>query len=257
MIAFLALNLHTNASAAGKKGVGAWPSYAHEAAAIIGMNNSWYYDWGTKGIGDTPGVPFIPMIWGSKNVNDAELAAAKATGAGILLGFNEPDAGGQSNMTVEQALDDWPKLMATGMRLGSPAPGTGDDVKPNGWLARFMAGAKSRGYRVDFICLHPYQSDFDVKTALANLRKELQYVHDKYGLPIWVTEYGMANWGDNTQPDDDTAAKFATASAEMMAKMPFIERYAWYAAIPNQKSFSLTNADGTLTKVGEAWRHAP
>ena len=31
----------------------------------------------------------------------------------------------QANMTVEQALELWPKLMATGQRLGSPAVACG------------------------------------------------------------------------------------------------------------------------------------
>ncbi len=39
----------------------------------------------------------------------------------VLLGFNEPDMSSQSNMTVSDALRLWPRLMATGMRLGSPA----------------------------------------------------------------------------------------------------------------------------------------
>ena len=38
------------------------------------------------------------MIWGAANVTAATLAQAKATGT-YLLGFNEPDLGGQSNMT--------------------------------------------------------------------------------------------------------------------------------------------------------------
>ncbi|MCX5355671.1 glycosyl hydrolase [Streptomyces mirabilis] len=35
---------------------------------------------------------------------------------------------GQSNMTAEQALDLWPRLMAAGKVLGSPAVATGGDV---------------------------------------------------------------------------------------------------------------------------------
>jgi hypothetical protein len=48
------------------------------------------------------------------------LSAATASGK-TILGFNEPDLAGQANMTVGQALDLWPRLQATGRRLGSPA----------------------------------------------------------------------------------------------------------------------------------------
>jgi hypothetical protein len=83
------------------------------------------------------------MIWGQADVTTKELAAAKASGAGVLLGFNEPNVHPQSNMTVEQAIADWPELMATGLRLGSPATGWGDDTDPHGWLAAAPGGASA------------------------------------------------------------------------------------------------------------------
>jgi hypothetical protein len=38
-----------------------------------------------------------------------------------------------------------------------------------------------------------------------------------------------------------------------MNRLPYVERYAWYSLIPNQKTLSLTSADGSLTVVGRAW----
>lgn len=253
------LATHAQAQVA-KKGVGDYAGIPGAVSNLYATHVGWYYDWGTAPVGDTPGVQFVPMIWGHANVTAKELDAAKACGAGVLLGFNEPNVHPQSNMTVEQAIADWPKLMATGLRLGSPAPGWGDDTDPHGWLARFMAEAKARGYRVDFICLHPYQAEFDAVKATADLKKELEYVHRAYGLPIWVTEYGMVNWNDwnkpGEYPDNATAARFATLSAAMMDKLPYVERYAWFSLIPKQGSLSLTNSDGSLNIVGRAWAAA-
>lgn len=67
-----------------------------------------------------------------------------------MLGFNEPDGRDQANMSVERALDLWPELEAAGVMLGSPAAVKG--TKPG--MTEFMAGAKSRGYRVDFVAVH-------------------------------------------------------------------------------------------------------
>jgi hypothetical protein len=239
-----------------KKGVGDYAGIPGAVANLKAVHAGWYYDWWTAPVGVTPGIQFVPMIWGPKNVNPADLAAAKATGTGILLGFNEPNVNNQSNMTVAEAIADWPQLEATGMRLGSPAVGTGEDVKPNGWLAQFMAQAKAKGYRVDFICVHPYQSAFDAVQATKNLRAELEYVHNAYHRPIWVTEYAMVNWDNNTYPDAATAAHFATLSAKMMDKLKYVERYAWYSLIPNQGTLSLTNKDGSLNEIGQAWAAA-
>ena len=55
-------------------------------------------------------------------------------------------------MTVQQALDLWPHLTATGMRVGSPATAA-DPSSSGSWLEQFMDGAKARGYRVDFVCV--------------------------------------------------------------------------------------------------------
>ncbi|HEY1486513.1 MAG TPA: sigma-70 family RNA polymerase sigma factor, partial [Micromonosporaceae bacterium] len=131
-----------------RKGVSAW-SFTGVDKALKRSGASWYYTWSTghSGITTPRGVQFVPMIWGPGSVTTSALAQAKAVG-GDLLGFNEPDLGSQSNMTVAQALDLWPQLEATGMTLGSPAVASGG-ATAGGWLDQFMTGAAKRGYRVD------------------------------------------------------------------------------------------------------------
>lgn len=246
-------------AASSKKGVGEYRQPVG-AKTLSELDVSWYYDWQptTDVAGVSADVQFVPMIWGTKNLNAADLQAAKASGADTLLGFNEPNEKTQSNMTVQQALDAWPQLEALNMRLGSPATGTGDDVRPDGWLARFMAGAKTRSYRVDFVCIHPYQTSFDPDQATKDLITEVTTVHDLYHLPIWVTEYAMARWGPTQlTPDYAAQARFATESAAALDELPFVERYAWYGDLINQPTFSLYNPDGTPTPVGAAWQAAP
>lgn len=265
-VALLSLSLAAGAFArrpvrqqVAKKGVGSYLNVSKAVANMTALHVGWYYNWGTVPYAAPPGVQFVPMIWSHKYVNDGKLKAAKAAGAagaGVLLGFNEPDNGGQANMTVDQAIADWPKLMATGLRLGSPAPVGGDDFTPNSWLSRFMDQAKARHLRVDFVCIHPYQANFDPTQATADLKREIEHVHTRYGLPIWVTEYGMVNWSNNTYPDAATAARFAVESAAMMDRLPYVERYAWYSLIPDQHTLSLTNSDGSLNVIGEAWASA-
>lgn len=243
-----------------KKGVGAY-QHPHVDADLVDLNVAWYYDWAPtpKGIQTPPGVQFIPMIWGEKNLNSADEEAAKATGANVLLGFNEPNEKEQANMTVERALAAWPELEALGMRLGSPAVGTGDDLQPDGWLARFMAGVKKKHLRVDFICIHPYQSSFDPTQATQNLVNEVTRIHKLYRRPVWVTEYAMVIWhGSNGEtPDYEKQAEFVTKSSVALDALPFVERYAWYTTIPNQPTFSAFNEDGSETPVGAALRAAP
>ena len=77
---------------------------------------------------------------------------ARTGGYQHLLGFNEPDSVDQADLSPTQAANLWPRLMATGLVLGSPAPA----VPSDGWLARFMALVAQRHLRVDFIALHFY-----------------------------------------------------------------------------------------------------
>ncbi|MCX6896795.1 MAG: glycosyl hydrolase, partial [Verrucomicrobia bacterium] len=119
-----------------KKGVGQNGRHVSEAVDALGCG--WYYNWTAHPFGGDEKIraEFVPMIWDEVQIDEG-LAAAKATGATTLLGFNEPDNPEQAHMTVAEAVALWPKLMATGMRLGSPATmDTGD------WLNSFMAEAR-------------------------------------------------------------------------------------------------------------------
>jgi hypothetical protein len=158
-------------------------------------------------------------------------------------------------MTVAQALDLWPQLETTGMRLGSPAVATGADT-PGGWLDQFMAGAAARGYRVDFITLHWYGSDFG-PAAVGQLERYVQAVYNRYHKPIWLTEYALINFGSGPEyPTQTQQAAFVTGSTAMLDSLPYVERYAWFA-LPSQGEDTGLYRDGTTaTQVGLAYQAA-
>ena len=214
--------------AAGRKGVSLNPvDGAGQALADSGA--SWYFNWAssTGAVTKPAGVDFVPMIWGPGSVTDAELGQAAKEGR-ELLGFNEPDSPTQANMSPEQALDQWPRLEATGLRLGAPAVATGADVA-GGWLDRFMQGAAQRGLRVDFIPVHWYGADFGPDAA-NQLRGYLQAVHDRYHKPVWLTEYGLIDFSHGTPryPSQGEQTDFIRSSTRMLDGLDFVERYAWF-----------------------------
>jgi hypothetical protein len=221
-----------------KKGVGAW-AFDGVRAALAKSGASWYYTWGVDhpGVTSPRGVQFVPMIWGAGSVTAANLREVKREGH-YLLGFNEPDNPGQSNMTVSQALALWPQLMATKMTLGSPAVASGA-ATPGGWLDQFMAGAKARGYRVNFITLHWYGGDFATGPAVQQLKAYVQATHARYHLPIWLTEFALIRFGATTTfPSARLQAAFLTAATSMLQKLAYVQRYAWFA-------LPATSGDGT------------
>ncbi len=238
-----------------KKGVSTW-QFTGLSGAVQDVGAKWYYNWGTNNDAMPAGAEFVPMIWDENVVTAANLAKVKTEGS-TLLGFNEPDLAGQAEMTVEQALDLWPQLQATGMRLGSPAVAFGGNT-PGGWLDRFMTGAKQRGVRVDFITLHWYGSDFS-DAAVGQFMGYVRAVHDRYGLPIWITEYGLMNFtGTPRFPNTQQITAFITNSTRQLEAAAYVERYAWFAlpAIGDSVDYGLYRDATTPTEAGKAYRSA-
>ena len=244
------------AAKSAKKGVSAW-YFDGVGKALTDVRASWCYTWAADpGKTVTPaGVEFVPMIWGADSVTPANLAKAKSEGK-VLLGFNEPDMSSQANMTAARALELWPQLIATGMRLGSPSVAYGADT-PGGWLDQFMTGAKSHGYRVDFITLHWYGSDFS-SAATGQIQRYIQATYDRYHVPIWLTEYALIKFsGGTVYPTQAQQAAFVTASTQMLEGLAYVERYAWFA-LPTSKAgdTGLYGVGGVPTTVGAAYRAA-
>jgi RNA polymerase sigma factor (sigma-70 family) len=240
-----------------KKGVAAWTAPDFDQA-LTSSKASWYYDWSPSRIDQLSahGPEFVPMIWGAKNADAATIATAKRAGTELLT-FNEPDMSAQSNMTVQQALALWPELQATGMRLGSPAVAA-NAATPGGWLDQFMAGAAAKGYRVDFITVHWYGSDFRTAPAVDQLKSYLQAIHDRYHLPIWLTEYALIDFsGPSKYPTPPQQAAFVTASSAMLTGLPYVERYAWFGLAASGSETGTALFQGTTaTPMGIAYENS-
>ena len=196
-------------------------------------NTTWYYNWGLTPTNQTSEAQFVPMSWSR---SDDRTSLEKMAGIGQnmsfnhLMAFNEPDNSAQSNMTVAQALEAYPKLLASGLRLGAPGveniqySSTTDTFNEDSWIKEFMDGCVARGYRVDFIPAHDY-----VRRSKSSFIQRFKGLHDRYNLPIWVTEYnyGNPNMGsaDLTVEQGYTNIKGLT---EALEAADFVERYNWY-----------------------------
>ncbi|MFD9700170.1 sigma-70 family RNA polymerase sigma factor [Lentzea sp. NPDC059081] len=246
----------TRIAASAKKGVSTW-NFDGVGKALTDVRAGWYYNWAVHpdGVPTPANVEFVPMIWGAKFTDDATIARAKANGK-VLLGFNEPDFPDQANMSPQQALDLWPKLTATGLRVGSPAVAHSGD-KAGGWLDQFMTGAAQRGLRVDFIAVHWYGSDFS-DAAVGHLKNYLEAVHNRYGKPVWLTEYSLIDFsgGSARYPSQAQLAAFARGSSAMMESLPWVERYAWFALPADKPGTGLYAPGGTPNQAGQAYRDA-
>jgi hypothetical protein len=265
LVAVLAVSM-VRAAETPKKGVGFWNadrSFGRFSRDIDRLHCRWYYNWRPEPDARAAEIraAFVPMVWNGGDVTDKTLRRLKAEGYDTLLTFNEPDGRKQANMTVEKALSYWPKLMRSGLRLGSPAPASVG--KPRDWLGRFMAEADRRGYRVDFICLHWY-GDITAPDAVDQLKGFLEAQYARFKRPIWLTEFSGSTgyWIAHENPPV-TAAKnvaFIRKALPMLESLPFLERYAWFELKWTEEPWAdvalVDPETGRLTAAGKAYRDA-
>ena len=221
----------------GKKG---WCGYNEDLHKLFGAN--WYYTW-TPGWQSEAKIEFVPMI---KKESDFGHAGRIKKDAKFLLGFNEPERKDQGNLTVERAIELWPKIeeIARDRKLpvGSPAPSS--DKLGMDWLAEFMKQAKKKELKIDFIAVHYYRS-----RNADDLERFIKELARDYRRPIWLTEFN--GWSG---PEDEHI-EFLEKSLRFLEKSDDVHRYAYFDPKPG-KPHSLYDANGKPTRLGEIYRDA-
>jgi lysophospholipase L1-like esterase len=284
VIAVLVWAATTTLANPNKVGCGAWGEWIENGQPVTGDPNDtmpsqvaldglnaigfkFYQTWHPQPLtGNQGNVNFIPGWWnsgdGDGELTPSNLALMQADGD-LIIGSNEPwnnFGQPQFGLSPAQALSVWPKLLALGNRLATPSISGGDGW---GWLQEFMAGAAANNYRVDIINVHYYMQypNQDINA----FRNYLQMVHDTYGRPIIVTEWGLyVNWGwigdiNTPQVPFGAQAAWAVAGTKMMDSLDFIEQHYWYAESTGAGGTMYLGTecihnDGTLSPIGYAYR---
>jgi len=214
----------------------------------------WMYSWGNKLAEEIPeNVEYVPMFWGKGSVSDENLDRVKQLIADgkvqYVLGFNEPDGADQANMSVDEALELWPKLEELGVPLGSPAT-----VGPtNPWMTEFMSRADELGLRVDFVAVHSYGG-----SNVLSLINKLKDTYELYNRPIWITEFAVADW-NATSPaanrySEAEVIQFMQDATTALNSIEWVHRYVWFdgSNAPLYTS-SLFDDDANITPLGEVY----
>ena len=214
-----------------------------------GLNVGWWYNWNLDqnsplneeyvAIRQTRWWPGLAQDWQARGVNH-------------LLGYNEPDHVDQANLTVAEAISSWPDLLATGLRVGSPAV---TDGGRSSWLYPFMTDAGTINYRVDFVAVHYYRcfNPSDAAGAATQMYNFLKEIHDTTGKPIWITEWNQgANWTGCGDPTSAQHSAAVSAMMDMLESTPWVERYSLYNWVEDVRRVKWD--DGSLTASGVMYR---
>ena len=97
---------------------------------------------------------------------------------------------------------------------------------------------------------------------MSQLKSYLEETYALYHLPIWITEFSLIKFGSGapTYPTSAQEAAFLTAASKMLAGLPYVQSYAWYALTgAHNGGNTILFGDGatTPTAVGSAFKAAP
>ncbi len=160
------------------------PQYPSSTRDLV---NTRYYTWSPSPADLQANLEFVPMLWGERQVSQWDssindtIQSLKVT---HVLGFNEPEISGQSNMSPSDGAALWKAhiepLKEQGILLGSPAPSGSPAGKQ--WLLDWMNQCQG-GCNIDYIAVHYY----DINST--GFMEYLTDYHDTFQKPVWVTEW--------------------------------------------------------------------
>lgn len=239
-----------------------WPTKKGWCSAGNGWYNeinltksTWYYSWGADKI-TFPDQEYVPIkqftSWPGWNEINTKANVTH------LLGYNEPDHLQQANMTVSQAIEDWPNMMASGLRLGSPAVA---DADYSNWLRDFIRECDARNYRVDFVAVHCYWPK-----SVEEWYNGLKRVYETGGRrPLWITEWNNgANWTNEQWPSgtaeqEQKQLEDIETVLQLLDTCSFVERYSLYNWVEEKRALVkgtvLTNDTNNPSEVGQIMSH--
>ena len=212
-------------------------------------NSTWFYNWGTTtrsttnpaATDSTYNQEFVPEKWGS---GEATAKLMSLVNTSHLMGYNEPDHSEQSNVSVAKAIEEWPQLLKTGLRLGSPA------TTNFSWLYEFMSECNKRNYRVDYVVIHAYWGGLGADEWY----KQLKDVYDHTKRPLWIKEWNNGanwtkeGWPSGTEEQQQKQLRDLKGILQVMDTCSFVERYSIYNWVEDKRAIIL---NGKLTPAGE------
>ncbi|ESK92058.1 glycosyl hydrolase 53 domain-containing protein [Moniliophthora roreri MCA 2997] len=235
----------TNSSKAGL----AWPGGDEALGQYLTTDKvSWYYSWSPQSGVKSTELEYVPMLWGKNQVEEFNATINQTiTNLNVkaILGFNEPQEKGQSNLTPQEGADLWrtylePLRSSRNVRLGSPAPSSAPSGKV--WIQEFLEACNG-GCTVDFIAMHYY----DVNAT--DFIRYLNDYHDTFQRPLWITEWACQNFNPGNQCSYDDIVLFLNKTQSFMDETEWVERYSWFGALWDLQGVNKDNA--LMTSAGE------
>lgn len=221
------------------------------SAQAADLGASWVYQWVPQcNAGD---VECVPMIWGR---NDMTATVSSGT---WLMGFNEPDLGGQSNLLPVEAAVLWREIECRWphKRLVAPAPSHENPYWIEGFFSAYVS-AYGRAPRLDALAMHCYLPTAQECIALA---EQYEGLAQAWGIREgWVTEFAWTSVSADWQAQIAQFTTYLEQSDFWMRYAPFVsyetcDNEFWDCATAGDPS--LFDRFGQLTDIGRMYQRVP
>jgi len=211
---------------------------------------SFIYTWTPEYPASAPslGLEAMPMLWGYNQANDFKNRVVKGY-ANVVLGMNEPNEAGQSNMSPEDGAKLWQQyiqpLRQEGYKLITPAVSS----RPNGkdWMHQFFAACSG--------CTYDVQAAHYYDTSSAGLITYMTDFHNTFKLDIAITEFADQNFNGGAQSTSSEITAFMTEVLQFCCDTPWIHSCFPFGFMNDLQGVnpldSLMNSDGTPNALGE------
>lgn len=234
------------------------------ADEINASNASWYYRWWHDIPPTAEGAlaEFVPLIKYPANLQNKLNAINSIPNVHAVLVLNEPERVDQSDVTVAEAIALWPQVQANLPDKRLISPGVSDDAAGRAWLDSFFQqvntlnsnSSPSDDLRVDAVSFHWYgASTPNAVTAANSFLSRVDFFHQRYGLPVWVTEFAIHDWAGNYTDEQilNANAQFLEIVLPGLESRSYVERYSYYNWFSDASAFS--GSPITPTVVGDAY----
>lgn len=161
------------------------------------------------------------MIWGA-----ADMTTPATGNSQWLMGFNEPDNGGQANLSPAQAATLWRQIEQQYPNRKLASPSSNGDIA--NWLSDFRTAYKS-AYgtwpRLDAIAIHCYRW---FSSQCVDWVQQNETWATSWGVPeIWVSEFSFATTSPSSSSQSLVEQQTFAAWMESQAQ---VTRFGWFAS---------------------------
>jgi hypothetical protein len=243
-----------------KRGVVASGPQTCDDPILLG-NLGWYYDYNMQDPYQQSGLSgdcstarqmdrsrFTPMNWCLSSMHDEK--PSYDVGAPIFMGFNEPNNIHNCNTHALDVAKAWGTIMQQWPNSALVSPATaGNGIQ---WYEDFFRHCQelygSSGCRISYLATHCYHCHASDTMAY------LKQLHDKFKLPIWLTEFSCGTH-EQGRPTSDHK-QFMKEILPKLDGADFVYRYAWMSARDPSNLRGLVetvNGKAQLTELGQIY----